>query len=220
MLNTLALALFAALSLPLSAQEPKPAPKPPVESPKPADPEKKPEPLKLGGIVDENLSLPDLDGKTWKMKDLRGKVVFIHFWSIRCPSEPPAEPKFRALMKLYEKQDVVHLAILSNQNELDFGKEGDPPGSDHKKVREHVKEKGMPYPILIDRGNRVSDYFGAKSTPHCFVIDKKGALAYQGALDDDPKGEKGQTARSYISEAIDDLLAGKEVALKETRPYG
>ncbi len=205
--------LSGALALPLAAQE-KQTDKPPAEQ------QKKVEPLKIGATVDENLALPDLDGKTWTMKDLRGKVVFVHFWSVYCPYEVAAEPKFRALLERYEDKGVVQLAIESNQNELDFAKEGETKTPEHKRVRDHVKEKGMPYPILIDRGNKVSDYFGGRCTPHCFVIDAKGVLVYQGALDDDPKGDKGDAAKVYVSDAIAATLEGKPLSVKETKPYG
>jgi thiol-disulfide isomerase/thioredoxin len=116
----------------------------------------------------------DIDGKPLTFKDLRGKVVLIHFWSVYCPVEPQAEIKFKAMAKRYEGKDVVLVAIASNQNEI-----GAAPAKDAKRsecytvVREHLKKEGIGYPIYVDHGNKVSDQFQAKSTPHCFVIEQE-----------------------------------------------
>lgn len=207
------LALSAVLAVPLVAQE--------KQGDKPVPAQEKPAPYKVGSVVDEKLTLVDLDGKPLSFKDLRGKVVLVHFWSVLCPSEPQAEIKFKAMAKRYEGKDVVFLAIASNQNEI-----GAEPAKDAKRsecyasVREHLKKEGIAYPVYLDHGNKVSDQFQAKSTPHCFVIDKKGAIVYAGALDDDPRGDKGDATKTYVRDAVDAALEGKEVTFKESRPYG
>jgi thiol-disulfide isomerase/thioredoxin len=210
--------LGGALLMPLAAQDPKPQPKPdakpPVETPKA-------EPLKVGATVPETLALKDLDGKASTFKDLRGKVVIVHFWSDRCPAEVHGDPITLALEKTYAGKDVVILAINSNQNELgaepakdaDFSKQ-------YPNLRKKSKEAGFTHRIVADHGNLLSSAFQAKSTPHCFVIDQKGVLRYAGALDDDPGETKGDAAKVYVRDAADALLAGKEVEVKETKPYG
>jgi len=177
-------------------------------------------PYKLGAVVDEKITLSDLDGKEVTFKDLRGKVVFIHFWSMTCPYEIVADPKTVAIIERYEGKDVMCLAINSNSTEY-----GDEPPADarpedrYKDIRKHLAKKEMSFPVYIDRGNVVADLFGAQHTPHCFVIDQKGVLRYMGGLDDDPKGEKGE-AKQYVRDAVDALLAKQEVAVKESKPYG
>ncbi|MBE3072993.1 MAG: hypothetical protein IMZ67_08460 [Acidobacteria bacterium] len=78
----------------------------------------------------------------------------------------------------------------------------------------------MNFLLTVDPGNTVTDLFDGKSTPHCFVIDKDGVLRYSGALDDDPKGQKGAQAAAYVRDAIEALLAGKPVPVTTTKPYG
>jgi hypothetical protein len=205
---------LGALALPLAAQ---------YKSAKADDAQpaaKKIEPLKLGAKVDENLVMRDLDGKEYKMKDLRGKVVFIHFWSMVCPYEPGAQPKFKALTERYKGKDVVQLGIASNQGELGPEPTKDSTDAGYAKIREHVKQTKPAYPIIIDRGNKISDLFGGRTTPHCFVIDKKGVLVYAGGLDDDPKADKGDSAQFYVRDAIDSVLAGTDIKVKESKPYG
>src|SRR6185503_15775754 len=77
--------------------------------------DKKPAAYKLGSVVDEGITLTDLDGKTLTFKELRNKVVFIHFWSTQCPFEEVADPKVAELEKHWkDNKDVVVLAINAN----------------------------------------------------------------------------------------------------------
>jgi len=174
---------------------------------------------KLGSKVDESLSLTDLDGKPLSFKDLRGKVVLIHFWSMNCPYEIVADPKFTEIEKRWKDQrDVVILAINANSSEI--GAERPTEGPGYEALREHLKKKELSFPVYADHGNKVADLFQAQSTPHCFVLDKQGVIVYVGGLDDDPKGDKGEATKNYARDAVEAVLAGKEVPVKESKPYG
>jgi len=197
-------------SVPNKVQEPKDSPK------------KKAKPLKIGSVLPKKLSLPDFDGKSHSFDDLRGKVVLVHFWSERCPAERHANPVFRAMQERYKgSKDVVMVGICSNQGEL-----GEQPkkGTDHSKaykaLRNKVAKEKLNHLMLIDHGNKVSDLFAARTTPHCFVIDKKGKLSYSGALDDDPRGKKGKDATNYLVDVASALLADKRPEITTTKPYG
>lgn len=203
-----------ALALPIVAQQSRPDDTPPVETPKL-------EPLKIGSVVPESLGGRDLDGKALSFKELRGKVVIVHFWSDRCPAEVHGDPVTKQLEKTYEGKDVVILGIAANQNELgqqppedaDFSKQ-------YPNLRKQIEKVGFAHRMLADHGNKLSSLFQAKTTPHCFVIDQKGVLRYAGALDNDLSERKGDKATVYVKDAADALLAGKEVEVKETRSYG
>lgn len=189
------------------------------EKPADAAKAKQDKPYKVGSVVDEKIVLTDLDGKQLSFKDLRDKVVLIHFWSTDCPYEIVADPKFTELEKRWkDRKDVVIVAINSNSTEIGVTAPTEKPG--YQKVREHLKKKGLAFPVYADHGNKVADMFAAQSTPHCFVLDKKGTLVYMGALDDDPKGEKGEAAQNYARDAVEATLEGKEVKVKETKSYG
>jgi peroxiredoxin len=73
---------------------------------------------------------------------------------------------------------------------------------------------------LLDPTGATGKAYGAKTTPHCFVIDKDGKLAYMGAMDDDKEGTKGDKAKNYVKEAVDAVLKGSTVATSTTDPYG
>jgi thiol-disulfide isomerase/thioredoxin len=178
-----------------------------------------PEAYKVGSTVDEKLMLTDLDGKSISFKDLRGKVVLLHFWSTQCPYEKVADPKFTELEKRWKgNKDVVIAAINANGTEI--GPERPKDASGYEAIRAHMKEKGLTHPVYADHGNKLADLFGAQSTPHCFVLDKKGVIVYAGGLDDDPKGEKGEATQQYARDAVEATLAGKPVTVKESKPYG
>jgi thiol-disulfide isomerase/thioredoxin len=179
-----------------------------------AEPEAEAPALQIGAPVPGDITLTDIDGKEHALASYRGKIVFVHFWSIVCPYEKLAEPKCIDLQKTYAEKGVVQIAINANQGELASG------GATHANLRAHVAQAGVNFMVTVDPGNKLTDQFGGKSTPHCFVIDKQGVLRYSGALDDDPRGTKGAQAKGYLRDAIDALLAGRDVPVATTEPYG
>ncbi len=173
-----------------------------------------PTPYQVGSVIPKDVTLKDIFGKDHALGDYRGKVVFIHFWSIVCPYEKLAEPKCIELQKQYG-DTLVEIAINANQGEL----RADPSGS-YSNLRDHVKQAGINFLVTVDPGNKVTDLLGGTNTPHCFIVDKDGTLRYSGALDDDPRGSKGVQATQYVRDAIEAVLAGKPVATPTTKPYG
>ncbi len=172
--------------------------------------------FELGKKVPGKVELVDIDGNTTTFKDLRGKVVVVAFWSDSCPYMKPAEPKFAKLHEDFAgKSDKVALiGIAANQRELTDKADG------YARIRKHKEKEGIAYPLYVDHGNKITDRFGAKTTPHCFVIAADGTLAYSGALDDDPRGQKGESTTHYVRDAVKSLLASKAVETKSTKPYG
>ena len=79
---------------------------------------------------------------------------------------------------------------------------------------------GLSQRILVDQDGSVGHLYGAQTTPHMFVIDAAGTIVYAGAIDDDPRGSKGNAANNYVAAALDEVLAGKTVTTAETKPYG
>lgn len=215
-LLTTTLMVLAPFAAPAASLQQKPAEAQPAQEGDDA------KPLKIGSTVAETVELRDMDGKKLSFKELRGKVVLIHFWSDRCPAEKHADPVMKSLEGYFaEKKDVVIVGIASNQNEIgEAPKDGEDLSKRYTNYRKKLEEIGFKHRIFIDHGNQISALFQAKSTPHCFVVDAKGVLRYSGALDDDLAGEKGDKAKVYVRDAVDALLAGKAVEVAETKPYG
>lgn len=220
--------LAAALGAPAFAQEggtktvPANVPKDVVKDAE----EAKPVVLAVGSTVAADVALTDLDGKEFKFGDLRGKTVVIHFWSITCPWEKVAEPKLQQIATDYKDKDVVVLAINANANEIgakpaaaDFQTE-DAKAKPYASVRKHMAKVEFNHKVLVDHSGDVGRLFAAKTTPHCFVLNGEGKIAYSGALDNDGKGELGDKAQHYVRLAVDAVKAGKEVETSSTRAYG
>src|SRR5262245_30878060 len=152
----------------------------------------------------------DQDGREVDLATLRGKIVVLEWTNPDCPF---VQRHYRAktmttLADRFNSKDVVWLAVNST-NYMDAAKD-----------RAWRSEQGFSYPILDDSAGTVGGAYGARTTPHMFVIDKAGTVVYQGAIDDDAAGGNEATARNYVAEALDDVTAGKPVRVMETKPYG
>ncbi|WP_394844072.1 thioredoxin family protein [Pendulispora brunnea] len=165
-----------------------------------------------------DFTLRDLDGKSVSLHDYRGKTVVLEWFNPECPFVRNAHTK--ASLKTFPAEQiskgVVWLAINSNAP----GKQGNgvPANAEGK------KRYAMQYPILLDESGETGKRYGATNTPHMFVIDPQGVLAYQGAIDNSPDGEgespTGGKLVNYVQAALGDLTAGRTVSTKNTKAYG
>ncbi len=113
------------------------------------------------------------------------------------------------LVKKYKgNKEVVILGVCTSSR------------SDKDTVNAFKKKHSLNYPVLMDTTGKVGHMFGAKKTPHMFVL-KNNQIVYSGAFDNDPRGSKEHGERvNYISKAVDELLSNKKVSTKKTKPYG
>lgn len=143
------------------------------------------------------------DGKTYKLSDYKDKVVVIEWINRECPVSLGKNETMRKTSETYAAKGVVWLAIDST---------GGHKAEDNASF---IAEKGIKYPILSDADGATGHAYGAKTTPHMFIVNK-GKLAYMGAIDDDAKSPK----TNYVSAALDEILAGKAVTTSSTKSYG
>ncbi len=185
----------------------------------------KPKVYTVGSVVDPALTLVDIDGKKVTMKDLRGKTVVLSWYSMTCPYMKPAVPKLKTMAKEFQGKEVVMIGINSNKGEIADAKPGvDAKGKPTKpfaRFRGDAAKKGVKYRLVADVGNVLADLFQAQTTPHTFVIDGKGVVRYAGALDNDPKNTKKSAEYvPYVTDALNSVLAGKQVTTTSSKPYG
>jgi peroxiredoxin len=109
-----------------------------------------------------DLTLPDLNGKEWNLRSLRGKVVLVNFWATWCPPCRKEIPDLESLYSQFQEQGFVVLGISDEEA---------------GKVAPFVKEHEVKYPILLDAGRRVNELFGVEGIPKSFVYDRDGKLA-------------------------------------------
>ena len=162
-----------------------------------------------------DFTLKDLDGKTVKLADFKGKTVVLEWFNPDCPAvvKSYGDGSLKGMATRVSGEGVVWLAINSGGP----GKQGYEVDANKKKVEAWK----LANPILRDETGEVGKAYGAKTTPTMVVIDAKGNVAYRGAIDNNAKGEpEGGTLVNYVANALADLKAGKPVAVAETRAYG
>ena len=150
-----------------------------------------------------DFTLRDCYGKTFNLSDYKGKTVVLEWVNQYCPVSK-GKHRARTMQKTfakYARDGVVWLGIDSTST------------LDVEKNRIYAAEMGLAFPLLNDPDGKVGRTYGARTTPHMFVIDKSGNLVYNGAIDDQGK-------RNYVAEAIEAVVAGSTVAKAKTRPYG
>jgi peroxiredoxin len=180
-----------------------------------------PEVVAAGAVVGQPappFTLVDSHGKSHSMSDLEGRLVVLEWWNCECPfvNKHYGGGSMQRLQKEWTGKGVVWLTISSSGP----GKQGyvDGPSADS-----FMKEKGgAPTAVLLDHDGKVGRAYGAKTTPHMFVIDKKGTVAYAGGIDDKPSTEQADlaTATNYVQAALEELSAGRPVSTPTSDPYG
>jgi peroxiredoxin len=159
-------------------------------------------------------SLKGLDGKTHSLADYSGKVVVLEWLNPDCPfSNRHAEEKTMTTLAA-KYGEVVWLGIDSSS----------PSSRDYMKpaeMRAWTEKNGIHYAVLYDDSGSVGHAYGAKTTPHMFVIGKDGKIAYNGAIDDDPSGRKSRAERvNYVDHGLTAERSGKTPDPAATKPYG
>lgn len=174
--------------------------------------DKKSSKLKIGDVVADQ-SLTTTDGKTVKLTELRnnekgegGKIVFVTFWSYKCPTGKRMMERNKEIAEYCKKNDVVFLAVSSY-------------GESKEKVKEYCKEKDVEYSVAYDADQNVVKALGAQFVSTTMILDKDGKLAYRGALVSRKDKETGEQT-PYAKNALLELVAGKKVKTSETTTYG
>ena len=165
-----------------------------------------------------DFSLKNEKGKLVKLSDYKGKVVVLEWLNHGCPfvKKHYGAKNMQKLQSKYTKKGIVWLSIISSAP----GNQGyvDTDGASRDK-----KEKGSNATnILLDSKGEVGKKYGAKTTPHMYVIDKNFKIAYVGAIDSVPSADPADIgeADNYVSMALESILKGEKVKVAKTKPYG
>lgn len=156
-----------------------------------------------------DFTLTDSQGKQHSLADYQGKIVVLEWINPECPfvQRHYKEKTMVNAAEEFASKDVVWLAINSTAHAT--------PDQMNKWIAEH----SIKYPILMDNSGEVGKKYGAKTTPHMYIIDKEGTLVYQGGIDNDPSGNKADRV-NYVNKALAEVTAGESVSQAESRPYG
>jgi len=168
------------------------------------------------GDVATDFSLKNVDGKMVSLKDIKGaKGYIVVFTCNHCPYAQAYEDRIMALDKKYKALGYPVVAI--NPNNPEKQKE-----DSFAKMQERAKEKKFAFPYLLDEGQKIFPQYGATKTPHVYILQKtaKGnVVKYIGAIDDNYE-DAAAVKQKYAENALDALLKGKDVTVKETKAIG
>ncbi|MFI5362208.1 MAG: thioredoxin family protein [Elusimicrobiota bacterium] len=172
-----------------------------------------------------DFTLNDQDGTAHKLSDSKGKYVVLEWYNSGCPfvrrhydANKIADLRNKSMQgvqKAYKDKGVVWYTISSSA----AGKQG---ALTPKNAAKTWKKEGMASTLLLDSNRDVARAYGAKTTPHMFVIDPKGNVIYMGAVDDNPSTDAAELkgAHNYVAAALDASMSGLPVPKPVTTSYG
>ena len=170
------------------------------------------------GQAAPDFSLVDINGKMQKLSDYRGKYVVLEWFNSECPfvQKHYESGNMQSLQARYTQKGVVWLGVNSTSPR-------------HSNFRDPVRSqailkdwKSAPTAFVLDPDGKVGKQYGARTTPHMYVIDPKGMLVYVGGIDDKPSTSQRDipTAKNLVAAALDESLGGKPVGTPSAMPYG
>ena len=163
-------------------------------------------------------TLADTAGQKRSLTEFKGRYVVLEWFNHDCPftRKHYKSGNMQRLQQTYTDKGVVWLSINSSAP----GKQGH---LTPEQANTLTKDKGAaPTAVLLDPSGKVGRLYGAKTTPHLFIINPEGVVIYTGAIDDTPSADPADIpkATNYVQRALDEALAGKPVSIPQTRSYG
>ena len=170
------------------------------------------------GSLAPDFSLTDVQGKPHKLSDFQGRYVVLEWFNSECPfvQKHYESGNMQSLQKRYGDKGVVWLTI--NSTATDSSNYRSPVQS-----QEIVRGwKMAPAALMLDPDGTVGRSYGARTTPHMWVIDPTGKVIYTGGIDDKPTFRPADVkdAKNYVATALDESMAGKAVTTPAATPYG
>lgn len=158
----------------------------------------------------------DITGETVSSSQLKGKYVVLEWFQPNCPfvQKHYNSGNMPAVQKYATDKGVVWLSVHTTNESI---------AEETVALGEWMKaKKAAPSAVLVDAKGTMGKAYGAKTTPHMYVIDPSGKLVYAGAIDSKPTANPAdiQTATNYVKQAIDESLSGKPVSKPVTQAYG
>jgi peroxiredoxin len=160
----------------------------------------------------------DSNGRQQSLASYKGKFVVLEWHNQGCPytRKHYESGNMQRLQKEWTGKGVVWLTVISSAP----GTQGFvTPAQENEYLQ---KMNASPTAVLMDPGGTLGHLYGAKTTPHMFIIDPSGTLIYNGAIDDHPTSDQGDIAgsKNFVSAALQEAMSGKPVTDAATRPYG
>ena len=149
--------------------------------------------------------LVGVDGKECNLGDSKAKVTVVCFTCNICPVSVAYEDRFIEFTKKYKDKGVEFVAINANKKTEDLAA-----------MKTRAEDKGFNFPYVFDESGKVATEYGARVTPHIYVLDGKRTIQYVGSFDDKQK----EPSKHFVADAVDAVLAGKTVETASTKAFG
>lgn len=172
------------------------------------------DPLPIGaGIPKADLKLKDISGKEVSLKDVKKKNgLLVMFTCNTCPWVVKNQSRTKEIADYALSKEIGVILLNSNEGQRD-------DADSYSEMKEYAAAQGYKWYYAVDANNVLADEFGANRTPEVFLFNAEARHVYHGAIDDNP-GDASSVARKHLKVAIDEIVAGKDVSLKESRSMG
>lgn len=164
------------------------------------------------GRAAPDFTLLDTEGDEQRLSQFKGRIVVLQWINPDCPYCRRVMSEGAVARMIDDLKEIDEDVALLTINSTHYMEPAD--------TARYLEKHKIDVPGLIDADGTVGRLYGARTTPHLFVIDKKGVLRYGGAIDDDRNGRLGESAKNYAVNAVRQISAGEAVAPDSTKPYG
>ncbi|MFN8846420.1 MAG: thioredoxin family protein [Bdellovibrionales bacterium] len=165
-----------------------------------------------------DFSAQDTSGKSRNLTEQKGKWVVLEWFNKDCPyvKKHYDSKNMQALQKKYTEKGVVWLSVISSAK----GKQGHQTAAEALKTQNENGSSATA--ILLDESGVMGKAYGAKTTPHMYIINPEGQVVYAGAIDDNDSASPKVIPKSknYVVAALDAGLSGQKIEMASTKPYG
>ena len=170
--------------------------------------------LPIGSTMPKaDVKLKDISGVEISIKEVtKQNGVLVMFSCNTCPYVIKNQQRTVEIAAYAQKNNVGIIILNSNE-----GLRND--DDSYAAMKTYAKQQNYNWNYVVDKNNEIADAFGAKRTPECFLFNKDLKLVYHGAIDDNPT-DAGNVKRYHLKEAINELTAGKDISVKESRSVG
>jgi len=160
-----------------------------------------------------DVKMKNIKGDMVSMKDaMKKNGVLVMFTCNTCPFVIKNQARTKEICRYAIENKLGVILINSNEGQRD-------EDDSYDAMKKYAAEQGYSWFYVLDKNSAVADAFGANRTPECFLFNKDAKLFYHGAIDDNPS-DAGNVKRHHLKEAINELVAGKDITIKESRSVG
>ena len=170
--------------------------------------------LQLGAAAPQNtVKMRNIDGRELSIAEVAGsKGTLVIFTCNHCPWAKAWETRIAELGNTYRQRGIGVIAINANDPSTNAEDSFD-------KMVTRAKERDFQFPYVVDNGSKVARAFGAERTPEAYLFDANGVLVYHGTIDDNAD-DANAVKQHYLRDALEAVVSGQAVALKETKALG